>query len=222
MWQIKFFFLLFSFQVANDLCKTDLQYLSADNIKILLEVFSFISSHAHRLNSEKHLQEKLPIVCSILDLSEPPLVHFENESYQNYLNFLQRLLINDPSLSEEMNIEAQLVAVCQTILQIYLNCTDSQSAQQNSGNRPVPQCVVPLGSAKKEELGARTSIVVAALWVLNGLERDSFRRHVSQFFPLLVDLVRSEHSSGEVQQVLSNMFQSCIGPIIMQWFFYFF
>ncbi|XP_075673381.1 brefeldin A-inhibited guanine nucleotide-exchange protein 1 isoform X1 [Castanea sativa] len=203
-------------QVANDLCKTDLQYLSADNIKILLEVFSFISSHAHQLNSEKNLQEKLPIVCSILDLSEPPLVHFENESYQNYLNFLQRLLINDPSLSEEMNIEAQLVAVCQTILQIYLNCTDSQSAQQNSGNRPVPQCVVPLGSAKKEELGARTSIVVSSLWVLNGLERDSFRRHVSQFFPLLVDLVRSEHSSGEVQQVLSNMFQSCIGPIIMQ------
>lgn len=203
-------------QVATDLCKTDLQYLSVDNIRILLEIFSFITSHAHQLNSEINLQKKLSIVCSILDLSEPPLVHFENESYQNYLNFLQRLLVDNPSLSEEMNIEAQLVAVCQNILQIYLNCTASQPAQQKTGNRPVLHCIIPLGSAKKDELGARTSLLVSALWVLSGLERDTFKRHVSQFFPLLVDLVQSEHSSGEVQRVLSNMFQSCIGPIIMQ------
>ena len=208
-------FYLSSFQVVTDLCKTHLEYLSADNIVILREIFSFISSHAHQLKSERILQKKLPILCSILELSEPPLVHFENESFQNYLDFLKKLLADNPSLSEEMNIEAELVAVCQQILQIYLHCTGSQSAQVNSSDRPMLHCIISLGSAKKEELVARTSLVVSALWGLSGLERDSFKRYVSQFFPLLVDLVQSEHSSGEVQRVLSNMFHSCIGPIII-------
>lgn len=202
-------------QVVTDLCKTHLESLSADNIVILREIFSFISSHAHELNSERILQRKLPILCSILELSEPPLVHFENESFQNYLDFLKRLLADNPSVSEEMNIEAELVAICKQILQIYLDCTGSQSAQVNSSDRPMLHCIISLGSAKKEELVARTSLLVSALWGLSGLERDSFRRYVSQFFPLLVDLVQSEHSSGEVQRVLSNMFQSCIGPIII-------
>ncbi|XP_059444887.1 brefeldin A-inhibited guanine nucleotide-exchange protein 1 [Corylus avellana] len=202
-------------QVVTDLCKTHLESLSADNIVILREIFSFISSHAHELNSERILQRKLPILCSILELSEPPLVHFENESFQNYLDFLKRLLADNPSVSEEMNIEAELVAICKQILQIYLDCTGSQSAQVNSSGRPMLHCIISLGSAKKEELVARTSLLVSALWGLSGLERDSFRRYVSQFFPLLVDLVQSEHSSGEVQRVLSNMFQSCIGPIII-------
>ncbi|XP_042979270.1 brefeldin A-inhibited guanine nucleotide-exchange protein 1-like isoform X1 [Carya illinoinensis] len=203
-------------QVVTDLYKIHLKSLSVGNIMILREIFSFISSHAHQLNSEEILQKNLPIVCSILELSEPPLVHFENESYQNRLNFLQKLLADNPSLSEEMNIEAEFVAVCQEILQIYLNCTGSHSAQPNSGNMRVLHCIVPLGSSKKEELGARTSLVVSALWGLSGLKRESFRRYVSQFFPLLVDLVQSEHSSREVQDVLSNVFQSCIGPIIME------
>lgn len=203
----------FSFQVVTDLYKIHLKSLSVDNVLILREILSFISSHAHQLNSEEILRKQLPVVCSILELSEPPLVHFENESYQNHLNFLQKLLTDDPSLSEEMNIEAELVSVCQEILLIYLNCTGSHSAQLSAR---VLHSTVPLGSSKKEELGARTSLVVSALWGLGGLERESFRRYVSQFFPLLVDLVQSEHSSREVQYVLSNVFQSCIGPIIME------
>lgn len=200
----------------TNLCKTHLESLSVDNIVILREIFSFISSHAQQLNSERILLKKLPILCSILELSEPPLVHFENESLQNYLDFLKKLLADNPSLAEEMKIEAELVAVCQKILQIYLKCTGSHSAQVNSAERPMLHCIISLGSAKKEELVARTSLVVSALWGLIALERDSFRRYVSQFFPLLVDLVQSEHSSGEVQRLLGNMFQSCIGPIIME------
>lgn len=203
-------------QVVTNLCKTHLESLSVDNIVILREIFSFISSHAQQLNSERILLKKLPILCSILELSEPPLVHFENESLQNYLDFLKKLLADNPSLAEEMKIEAELVAVCQKILQIYLKCTGSHSAQVNSAERPMLHCIISLGSAKKEELVARTSLVVSALWGLIALERDSFRRYVSQFFPLLVDLVQSEHSSGEVQRLLGNMFQSCIGPIIME------
>ncbi|KAJ0010129.1 hypothetical protein Pint_34018 [Pistacia integerrima] len=199
-------------QVASELSKICIQSLSAANIKILLNMFSSVASHAHQLNSETILQKKLQKVSSVLELSDPPVVHFENDSYQNYLNFLQGLLRNNPFVSE-MNIESHLVEVCEKILQIYLNCTVSQP---KPGKQPrVIHWILPLGSAKKEELAARTSLVVSALQMLSGLERDSFRKYVSNFFPLLVDLVRSEHSSREVQHVLGNMFKSCIGPIIM-------
>lgn len=197
------------------MCKGHMQYVSAANVRILLDMFSSVASHSHQLNSDIILLKKLEKACSILELSDPPMVHFENESYQNYLNFLHDLLVDNPSVSKEMNIELQLVKVCEEILQIYLNCTGSQSTHQKPVNKQAVHWILPLGSAKKEELAARTTLLVSALHVLSDLERDSFRRCVPQFFPLLVDLVKSEHSSGEVQHILSNIFKSCIGPIIM-------
>ncbi|RVX12327.1 Brefeldin A-inhibited guanine nucleotide-exchange protein 1 [Vitis vinifera] len=203
-------------QVATDIYKICRQAFLASIIAILTETFSMIASHAHQLNSEKMLLMKLQKACSILEISEPPVVHFENESYQNYLNFLQHLVMDNPSVAEELNIEQQLVGVCEKILQIYLNCAGLQNAPQKQSSQPVLHWILPLGSAQKEELAARTSLAVSALQVLGGLGTDSFRKYISQFFPLLVDLVRSEHSSGDIQRVLSYMFQSCIGPIIMK------
>ncbi|XP_042508031.1 brefeldin A-inhibited guanine nucleotide-exchange protein 1-like isoform X2 [Macadamia integrifolia] len=203
-------------QVITDLYKAHQQSLSAANITVLMEIFSSVTSHAHELNSETILQLKLRKVCSILEISDPPIVHFENESYQSYLNFLRSILTDKPSLSKIMNIEPQLVVECEQILRIYLNCAGCESIKQTPGDQPVLHWRLPLGSAKKEELAARTSLTVLALQVLSCLERDSFRRYVSHFFPLLVDLLQCEHSSGEVQHVLSNMFQLCIGPIILE------
>ncbi|KAK2984466.1 hypothetical protein RJ640_026953 [Escallonia rubra] len=201
-------------QVITDLYKMHQKSLSSGSIMILLETFSSIASHSHQLNSETTLQQKVQQACSILEMSDPPIVHFENESYQNYLDFLHELLVNNPSLSEEMNIEAQLVSICEKVLQIYLDCARLQSLEPV--NKPVIHWILPLGLAKKEELAARTPLVVAALHAVSGLECESFRRYVAGLFPLLLDLVRCEHSSGEVQRVLSNIFQSCIGPIVMK------
>jgi len=202
-----------SYQVVSDLYKANRQFLSAANVRILVDIFTSIASHAHQLNSETNLLKKLQKGCSIAGISDPPMVHFENESYENYLDFLQDLLKDNPSMSEALSIEEQLAAVCEEILQIYLNCTAGSEAVQQ--NKTVMHWNLPLGSAKKEEVAARTSLLLSALRVLNDLERDSFRGHARQFFPLLVDLVRCEHNSGEVQRILSNIFLSCIGPIIM-------
>lgn len=198
-------------QVTADLYKANHHYFSAANIKVVLDIFSSIASHAHQLNSEAILQLKLRRACSILELSDPPMVHFENESYQNYLNFLLSLIAHDSFVSKDANVDQQFVTTCERVLQRYLNCA---SGHLNQDAGPVVHWALPLGSAKKEELAARTPLVLLALRALSGLERNSFRGHVSRFFPLLVDLVRSEHSSCEVQQVLSNVFLSCIGPVI--------
>lgn len=125
------------------------------------------------------------------------------------------MLADNSLLTNPTLIETELVKVCEQILVIYLKCTGTP-VEQKETNQPVLHWILPLGSAKKEELAARTSLVVSALQVLRGFERDLFKRCIQQLFPLLVDLVRSEHSSGEVQVVLSSIFQSCIGPIIMQ------
>ncbi|XP_027089655.1 brefeldin A-inhibited guanine nucleotide-exchange protein 1-like isoform X1 [Coffea arabica] len=201
-------------QVASDLYKLHSQPLSADSMIILIEVFSSVATHAHQLNSNKVLQLKLQRVCSILEVSDPPMVHFENESYQNYLNFLSDLLACNPSLYGEKNMEQQLLAVCEKILQIYLECA-GESVQSKAANAPVHQWNLPLGSAKKEELAARTPLVLSVFRILSGLERDCFRKYIPRLFPILVNFVRSEHSSGEVQKVLSSIFESCIGPLII-------
>ncbi|KAK6120849.1 hypothetical protein DH2020_045405 [Rehmannia glutinosa] len=202
-------------QVVTDLYKMHWQCLSVNIVTILDEIYSSISSHAHELNSQTKLLLKLDKVCCILEISDPPLVHFENESYKNYLNFMHDLLMNSPSLSKEKNVEAELVSVCKQVLQRYLECSGFGYVSQKAINKPMIHCFLPLGSAK-EELAARTPLVLSVMRILGSLESDCFRKYASQLFPLFADLVRSEHSSLEVQRGLSSIFQSCIGPIIMK------
>lgn len=203
-------------QVITDLYKSHWKSLSADTVTIIADIYSSIISHSHELNSQTILLQKLEKTCSILDLPELPMVHFENESYQNFVSFLHDLLTTNPSLSEEKNIEAELISACENVLKIYLDCAGFGPVSPKAANGPVVHCILPLGSAKKEELAARTPLVLTVMRILSSLERDSFRRYISRLFPLLVDLVRSEHSSREVQRVLSNIFESRIGPILMK------
>ncbi|KAL9276262.1 hypothetical protein ACSQ67_026192 [Phaseolus vulgaris] len=202
-------------QVATDLYKKHQKSLSAASIKVLNELYSSIALHAREMNRESILLKKLQKACSILEISGPPMVHFENESFQNHLNFLQNLHLRDHFVYDEIDLEKELVAVCKNVLDIYLNCAGSFSTLHKSNTLPAPHRKLPLSSAKKEEIAARTSLVISALQGLAGLEKDSFRRFIPQFFHLLVDLVRSEHASGEVQHALSNIFRSSVGQIIM-------
>ncbi|XP_058753031.1 brefeldin A-inhibited guanine nucleotide-exchange protein 1-like isoform X1 [Vicia villosa] len=203
-------------QVTTDLYRKHQQSLSADNIRVLIELYSSVALHARQLNREAILLKKLQKACSILELSAPPVVHFENEAFQNHLNFLQNLHDDHYFVHKEIDLEQELVSVCENVLDIYLNCASSVSTFHKSDAQPVLRRKLPLSSTKKEEIAARTSLVISALQGLAGLEKDSFRKYVPRFFQLLVDLVRSEHTSGEVQLALSNMFRSSVGPIIME------
>ncbi|XP_051144321.1 brefeldin A-inhibited guanine nucleotide-exchange protein 1 isoform X2 [Andrographis paniculata] len=202
-------------QVVTDLYKMH-QLSSVGITTILLEIYSAVSSHSHELNGQIMLMHKLEKICSIMEISHPPLVHFENESCKSYLNFLHEILTKNSSLSEERNVEAELVSVCKKVLQIYLDCSRPGNAFPEVINKPSTHCFLPLGSAKKEELAARTPSVLLVMQILGSQDRAFFRQYLSQLFPLFVDLVRSEHSSLEVQVVLSNIFRSCVGSIIVK------
>ncbi|KAL0383839.1 UNVERIFIED_CONTAM: Brefeldin A-inhibited guanine nucleotide-exchange protein 1 [Sesamum radiatum] len=202
-------------QVVADLCKMHVQSLSLDTFTVIREIFMATANRSSELNSETSLLLKIEKTCSVLEMSEPPLIHFENECYENYLNFLHDLLMTNPSMSQENNIEAELVSVCEEVLQIYLDCAGfgrkAIREQMGQGGSTLPS-----GTVKEEELAARTPLVLSVMRILGSLERGCFRRYVSQLFPSLVDLVRNEHSSWEVQDVLSNILESCIGPLIME------
>ncbi|KAK3134121.1 hypothetical protein QOZ80_6AG0545240 [Eleusine coracana subsp. coracana] len=191
------------------------RYLSPEHISILLEMVSAIAAHSSEMSSESSLQMKFHKACSILEVSEPAIVHFENESYQSYLKFLQDLQHDYPSLSEKMNIESQIIHACERILRLYLKCAGQEPSDEASRRNLSFHCTVPLSTAKKEELAARTSLVLQVMKLLGDLERDSFGRILPCFFPLLIDLIRCEHSSGEVQHALYNIFRSVIGPMIL-------
>ncbi|KAL6874044.1 hypothetical protein ACP4OV_014126 [Aristida adscensionis] len=189
-------------------------YLNAEHIGILLEMVSAIAAHSSEVSSEYSLHTKFHKACSLLEVSEPAIVHFENESYLSYLKLLQALQDCHPSFSKQMNIESQILHACEKILRIYLKCARHEPSDGASHRDTSLHCAVPLSAAKKEELAARTSLVLQVMKLLGNLERNSFSGILPCFLPLLVDLIRCEHSSGEIQHALYNIFQSSIGPLI--------
>ena len=181
---------------------------------IMLQMLSAITSHASEVSSESALHIKFHKACSLLEVSEPAVIHFENESYQSHLKLLQALLHDNPSLSRDMNIESQIMLISVKILRTYLSCAGHEPSKDASCRDPAVHWVLPLGAAKKEELSARTSLILHVMRLLAGLEKECFRRNLPLLFPLLANLIRCEHSSGEVQVALYGIFQSLIGPII--------
>ena len=201
-------------QAITKLYEEQGKYLDVEHISILLEMISAIATHASEVSSDSLLQMKFHKACSLLEASEPAVVHFENETYQSYLKLLQALLHGYPFLSEDMQIESRILDACEKILRTYLKCAGHGQSDEASDSDPALHRVVPLGVAKKEELAARTPLVLVVMQLLRNLEKNSFRRVLPRFFPLLVDLIRCEHSSGDVQHALYTIFRSSIGPMI--------
>ncbi|KAJ3679015.1 hypothetical protein LUZ60_017026 [Juncus effusus] len=183
---------------------------SSPHVSLIIEILSSISCHASKITSETSLQSKFHQACNLLETSEPATIHFENEAYQSYLKFLQSLLHDDPSLSVQMQIEPMIVSVCEKILKMYLNC-----ATETAPEGKKLHWTLPLASGRKDELAARTTLVLLVMKMLNEMDRGQFERNLPCFFPLLVRLVRCEHGSGEVQRVLQEIFKYSIGPILI-------
>lgn len=217
VWKCCILYSLNFVQAITSLYERHSTLLTSAHIKILLEILSSIASHSSEMNNESATRLKFEIACTHMDIPEPPFVHLENESYQNYLKFLQAIRIDKPWMSEDFVVENEIVRVCSKILNIYLDCGGYQPLIEQRPNRQhTMHWVLRLGSAKKEELAARTSLAVHAIRALNDFDRDTFIRYVQCLFPLLVKLIRCEHSSGEIQVVLFEVFRSFIGPIVLK------
>lgn len=193
----------------GDLYRKNQFSLSASHVDILADILSCIASHAQQLNTDTVLRRKFKRACSVQNLTEPQLLNFENESNKSYMIFLQDMVTCNPDVSKELDLESRLVTECAKVVKMYLKCTGQQQPQ----TKPI-HWILPMETDRVEEATARTSLLVSSLEALCSLEAESLKRHVSSFFPLLVDLVRTEHCSPQVPYVLSNVLKSCIGPIL--------
>ncbi|WZZ23781.1 hypothetical protein YC2023_007182 [Brassica napus] len=196
-------------EVVSELYRRNQYSLPASHVDILADIFSCIASHAQQLNTDTVLRRKFKRACSVQNLTQPQLLNFENEANKSYMTFLQDMVTCNPDVSKELELESRLVTECSKVVKIYLNCTGQHQQQ----TKPI-HWILPMEFDRTEEAKARTSLLVSSLEALCSLEAESLKRHVSSVFPLLVDLVKTEHCSPQVPYALSNVLKSCIGPIL--------
>ncbi|TYG93224.1 hypothetical protein ES288_A11G093600v1 [Gossypium darwinii] len=190
-------------------------HLSAKSIIILYEAMHDVASHAHRINNNTILRSKLQEFGPMTQLQDPPLLRLENESYQFCLTFLQNLILDRPPRYEEAEVESHLVDLCQEVLLFYIESARSGQASETSANGQT-QWLIPLGSGKRRELAARAPLIVATLQAICCLGETLFEKNLPQFFPLISNLVSTEHGSTEVQVALSDMLSSSVGPVLLR------
>ncbi|KAL1567357.1 brefeldin A-inhibited guanine nucleotide-exchange protein 2-like [Salvia divinorum] len=187
--------------------------LSVRNIFILFDVVHAVAFHAHNLNSNGVLRQKLQELGPMMQM-EDPLLGLETQSYQICLTFLQNLALDRPPSYEESEVESYLVNLCQEVLQFYIVAACSGHLPDSSLDRQ-PHWTIPLGSGRRE-LAARAPLIVATLQAIGTLGDSSFHKNLSCFFPLLSSLIGCEHFSNEVQLVLSDVLHSSVGPILLR------
>eukprot|EP00850_Spirogloea_muscicola_P003472 SM000014S00260 [mRNA] locus=s14:364320:373142:+ [translate_table: standard] len=216
--------------------------LSVEHTLLLLDTLQSVAAHAHAINGNLPLRRALSTLQAATQMPDPPLLRLESEAFHAYLTLLQRLPLEKPDLAAQVDVELRLVKLCSEVLAVYVqtatagssaaherqhefqmearepSATSPQSQQDGmlQRRRAVVRWFVPLSSARRRELVDRAPLVVATLRALEGLGEPALRSHLKRFFPVLAELVSCEHGSPAVQSVLSSMFASRIGPILLE------
>ncbi|XP_020576341.1 brefeldin A-inhibited guanine nucleotide-exchange protein 2-like [Phalaenopsis equestris] len=189
--------------------------LSAKNTIVLFEALHSIALHAHKINSDNELRSRLIDLGPMTQMQDPPLLRLENESYYLCLTLLQNVVRNPTGFGETEAISL-LVNLCSQILQVYVDVPKIWHPASAAAKQVRPLWQIPTGSSKRRELAARASVVVATLHVICEMEANSFKKKLAEFFPLLSCLISCEHGSNEVQEVLCEMLDSKVGPLLLQ------
>ncbi|KAH9302370.1 hypothetical protein KI387_013953, partial [Taxus chinensis] len=166
-------------QVIMEIHNRHGEQLSATNTMALLDVPYSIAVHAHDVNSDYPLRLKLQEVSSITQLPDPPLLTLESESYQAFLELLQKVAHEKPILAKEIEVEARLVQLCEDVLQVYINAATPEFFPGSSVDHARPHRIIPLGSARRGELASRAPLVVATLQAISQLKIATSGRYLS-------------------------------------------
>lgn len=207
--------LLKFWQAITEIYNMHRSHLSSKNTMVLFDAVHGVASHAHKINIDVTLRSKLQDLQPMTQMQDPPLLRLENESYQICLTFVQNLALDRPPFYEESKVESCLVALCQEVLQFYVELALPENTNELS-HGVQPRWLIPLGSGKKRELAARAPLIVVTLQAMCSLGDSSFEKHLASYFPLLSSLIRCEHGSSDVQVALSEMLSSSVGPVLLR------
>ncbi|GJZ38549.1 brefeldin A-inhibited guanine nucleotide-exchange protein 2-like protein [Tanacetum coccineum] len=202
-------------QAITEIYNMHRSHLSLKNTMVLFDAVHGVASHAQKINIDVTLRSKLQDLQPMTQMQDPPLLRLENESYQICLTFVQNLALDRPPFYEESKVESYLVALCQEVLQFYVELALPEKTSELSRGVQ-PRWLIPLGSGKKRELAARAPLIVVTLQAMCSLGDSAFEKHLASYFPLLSSLIRCEHGSTDVQVALSEMLSSSVGPVLLR------
>ncbi|KAK8946232.1 Brefeldin A-inhibited guanine nucleotide-exchange protein 2 [Platanthera guangdongensis] len=189
--------------------------LSAKNTVVLFEALHDVALHARKINSDNELRSRLLDLGPMTQMQDPPLLRLENESYLICLTLLQNGVVN-PSGIGIIKATRLLVELCAEILQVYVEIAKVEHPTSSASRQVRALWQIPTGSSKRRELAARAPVVVATLQAICEIENSSFKKNLLYFFPLLSGLISCVHGSNEVQEELSGMLVTKVGPVLLQ------
>ncbi|XP_024541573.1 brefeldin A-inhibited guanine nucleotide-exchange protein 2 [Selaginella moellendorffii] len=187
--------------------------LASPHVTLLLGVLNVIVVHAHKVNNDLFLRNKIYKLQLSSQMGDPPLLWLESESSQAYMEILQRLHEDNSVLLKNVDVEARFVEFCKEVLQVYAKTSTFTHQPQ----RLKLQWMIPVSYTRRRELTARAPLVIMTLRALSRFRNTPFQKYLSSFFPVLTSLVGCEHGSMEVQFALSDLFSECFGPLLLNY-----
>ncbi|EFJ37131.1 hypothetical protein SELMODRAFT_230001 [Selaginella moellendorffii] len=187
--------------------------MASPHVTLLLGILNVIVVHAHKVNNDLFLRNKIYKLQLSSQMGDPPLLWLESESSQTYMEILQRLHEDNPVLLKNVDVEARFVEFCKEVLQVYAKTSTFTHQPQ----RLKPQWMIPVSYTRRRELTARAPLVIMTLRALSRFRNTPFQKYLSSFFPVLTSLVGCEHGSMEVQFALSDLFSECFGPLLLNY-----
>ena len=104
--------------------------------------------------------------------------------------------------------EPRLVAICTEVLEKFIAIERKHSAAKREGGK--------VGLEASREVQMFFPIVVHILKAFEGAPARFFRANLVWLWPLLVQLVRIDYSTDELdaREVLSSVMEKCVGPVV--------
>ena len=195
-------------QACGELYAAHPQSINVTSMTKILDLLEQISSRCVQINGNMGLRESLSLaqtadnVPQAKKLPDPPFLQVEVESSQAYMTVL--LTINAVGTSDaikDAHIHERICRVCLLNLERF----ERQSAACQAAQ---------MDSAASETLMvenvALVPLAVATLKALMGLPKETFAQQAKELYPILTNLIASEISPQEVQNLLSDIFTSRI------------
>ena len=200
----------------------------------LLNVLQCIAQHATGVDADVGLRHSLSMAQAAdgvpvdRELPDPPLLHLEVEAAQAYLSVLLTITACGPeSLKIEGDVENRLVTLCLHNLERFEQQSLAASAAAEAvaaghdhfgsgdANGAASALRISSAAALAAENEALSPLAVATLKALLSFSPEVFKNRIKDLFPLLTSLISCETAPPEVQRVLSEVFSSRIGSMMV-------
>ena len=199
-------------QACGELYAAHPQSISTKSMIGILDLLEQISSRCVDADGNMGLRESLALAQTADNVSDgkmlddPPFLQVEVESSQAYMTVLLTVnAVGKKEVIRDADIHGRICRVCLLNLERF----ERQSAACQAAQ---------VDSAASETLMvenvALVPLAVATLKALMGLPRDTFAIQAKALYPSLTNLIASEISPQEVQNLLSEIFSSRISAMI--------